>query len=72
MKVITKKRICFLYDSISFVIDNMQLNEQDIQILRIKGLEAETSIDSVKLPPFIKIIEEVTDQSKYSTIEIAK
>lgn len=61
LKVVTKKRICFLYDSVSFIIDDLEFRGQDIQILRIEGLERDIGVENIKIPGFIKIIREITD-----------
>ena len=65
---IAKTRHCFLYDNQYYELDVFDFNDE-IGLLEI---ELNSIEQEVSLPPFVKIIKEVTNDKKYKNKEIAK
>ena len=40
----------------------IHLNDKDVQIMRIEGLDSEVEIGDIVLPKFVRILSEVTDE----------
>lgn len=68
-KSIRKERTCFNWDGQDFELDFFMKPRSGLQILEIE-LEADDT--EVRLPPFIKIIREVTSEKEYSNAQIAQ
>jgi hypothetical protein len=64
-KVIKKLRQCFIYDQQYFMVDTF-LNHKNFQfsILRI---ETTREAQQIKIPPFVKVLREVTEEEIYET-----
>lgn len=68
-KKIIKTRQCFIYDSDYFMVETFLNVENNPSILRVDHSKQSSK---TKLPPFIKIIREVTDDLAYETYMMAK
>lgn len=68
-KAIKKIRTYFVYEDQYFELDEFSTPYQNLILLEIELLEED---DKVTLPPFIKVIKEVTDDPRYSNSHIAK
>ena len=69
MKQIDKKRHCFIFKNQNFVVDVFSDIEGRPTILRI---ETHEKSDEVEIPPFVKVLREVTDDKEYATYEMAQ
>ena len=67
-KKIIKTRQCFIYDSDYFMVETFLNVENNPSILRV---DRSTESSKTKLPPFIKIIREVTEDLAYETYIMA-
>ncbi len=65
---ITKKRVCFVYDKQYFEIDMFDFSD-DLALLEIE-LTSENS--TVRIPTFIKVVKEVTDNPNFRNYNLAK
>lgn len=65
---IIKERICFLWENQYFEMDIFKKNLKGLCILEI---EVGSKKQKVKLPPWIKVIQEVTDNKNYNNYELA-
>jgi CYTH domain-containing protein len=65
---ITKDRYCFLYKNQYFEFDKIH-SPKKILFLEIELTEEN---DKIELPPFVKVIKEVTDDPSYSNYAISK
>lgn len=68
LKQIMKKRICFVYERQYFELDVYEFSK-DKAILEIELTEEN---EEVKIPDFIHIIKEVTDDKRYKNYELAR
>ena len=69
LRVLKKKRLCFLYNKSNIVIDTYVDVDGKPSILRIlqeKGCKEQS------LPSFVKIVREITDESDYGNYPLAK
>ena len=69
MKQIDKKRHCFIFKNQNFVVDVFSNIEGRPAIMRI---ETHEKSDKVVIPPFVKVLREVTEDKKYSTYTMAQ
>lgn len=67
--VVFKDRICFLWENQYFELDIFQAPRNNLVILEAE-LEKENA--KITIPPFIKVIREVTDEKEFSNAEIAR
>lgn len=67
--VVRKKRTCFLWENQYFELDRF---ESPIDGLLLLEAEIESDDEEVKLPPFIKIVREVTSEGDFSNAKIAR
>lgn len=65
---ISKIRYCFIYENQYFELDIYPFSDK----YAILEIELKTQNEEVKLPPFIKVIKEVTDDKKYKNHALAK
>ena len=65
---IKKKRQSFIWKGQHFEIDTFQEPVNDLVILQSKGVAEQ---ESVKFPPFVKVLEDVTGNSRYYNYNIA-
>ena len=65
---IKKKRQSFIWKGQHFEIDTFMEPVDDLVILQSKGVAEQ---ESVKFPPFIKVLEDVTGNSRYYNYNIA-
>lgn len=65
---VIKKRTCFIWENQYFELDSFESPRAGLMLL-----EAEIDSDDaeVKLPPFIKIVREVTEEKEFSNAQIA-
>lgn len=69
MKQCKKFRQCFIYEQQYFVVDT-HLNIDGIpSVLKI---ETTREGKDIQVPPFVKVLKEVTDLINYATIQMAK
>lgn len=68
-KRIIKQRQCFIYERQYFMVETFMNLENNPSILRVESTKER---DKTKLPPFIKIIREVTNEDTYETWFMAK
>jgi CYTH domain-containing protein len=67
-RLVNKTRYCFVHDNQYFELDVIPFGFEDLYLLEIE-LTQETQ--QVKLPPFLKILEDVTDDPHYTNRAIA-
>ncbi|CDW87597.1 UNKNOWN [Stylonychia lemnae] len=68
-KVIKKLRQCFIYESQYFIVDTfLNLKGFSFSIMRI---ETTREAQQIKIPPFVKVMREVTEEQIYETRMIA-
>ncbi|EAR87420.1 AAA domain protein (macronuclear) [Tetrahymena thermophila SB210] len=65
LNIIKKTRIAFIYDKLSYILETFKGNT----LLRYETVSSETQ---PKLPPFIKITKEVTDDKSFTTLHAAQ
>lgn len=65
---IIKRRICFVYDRQYFEVDAFRFSD-DFALLEIELTNENTTVN---IPPFLKVIEEVTDNPNYRNYNLAK
>ena len=68
---IKKLRQCFIFNRLYFMIETFQNLENHPSILRVETTE-HSGEKMVKLPPFLKIVREVTHDEDYETHVMAK
>lgn len=66
---IHKVRKCFVYENQYFELDRYVYPDNKINLLEIEG---DYTNEQIKFPPYLKILEEVTENSDYYNINIAK
>ena len=66
---ILKTRQCFIYERQYFMVETFLNIEHHPTILRVEG---STERDKMKLPPFLKVVREVTDDNAYETWFMAR
>jgi CYTH domain-containing protein len=66
--VVLKDRYCFLYEGQYFELDDFLPMKRNICMLEV---ELSDEAAEVRLPPWINVIKEVTDDPAYSNREIA-
>ena len=71
MVPVYKLRKCFLWNKENFIIDSI-LNENKEIVLNILRIENIEKNDEVKIPDFIKVINEVSGQKEYETFYLAQ
>ena len=69
MQKIMKVRQCFIFDRQYFMVETFLNIENNPSILRV---ESTTTGNKTKLPPFLKIIKEVTNDDMYETWFMAR
>ena len=69
MKQLKKFRQCFIYEQQYFMVDSFINTDGSPSILRIETSKEESQI---KIPPFVKILREVTEDDQYASRIIAK
>lgn len=68
-KPLRKTRVCFVYESQYFELDIIPRKSGDLYLLEI---ELTDQAAQVKIPPFIKVIKEVTDDEEYTNAWLAR
>ncbi|MDO5510482.1 MAG: AAA family ATPase [Weeksellaceae bacterium] len=68
-RVIRKERKCFVWDDHYFELDHYLEPQLDFQILEIEGLNLQ---EKLTFPPFLELVEEVTDNKAYSNKTLAR
>ena len=66
---IIKKRYCFIWENQYFELDIIEREPMNFHLLEIELTEEQ---DSVKIPPFIKVLEDVTTKKDFSNYELAR
>lgn len=69
MKQLKKFRQCFIYEQQYFMVDTFMNVDGAPSLLRIETTKEEGQI---KIPPFVKVLKEVTDDSSYASSTVAK
>lgn len=68
-KVIKKLRQCFIYDQQYFMVDTfLNVKSFPFSIMRI---ETTREAQQIKIPPFVKVLREVTEEEIYETRQIS-
>lgn len=67
---IIKRRCCFLYKGRFFELDRFHEPINGLMILEVERLPHESK-SSIELPPFVKIIADISDDPRYSNRQIA-
>lgn len=68
-KVVIKERISFIWEHQSFTLDIITSVQEKFKILKIDGIERNFKL---KIPPFCKIIKEITDDEAFSNLSFAQ
>lgn len=68
-QTIRKKRYSFIYKGQYFELDNYQDQLEGLVILETKGI---TEHKSVKFPPFLRVVEDITGDARYYNYNLAK
>ena len=68
-KIIKKLRQCFIYDQQYFMVDTfLNVKSFPFSIMRI---ETTREAQQIKIPPFVKVLREVTEEDIYETRQIS-
>lgn len=68
-KEISKNRICFLWENKYFELDVFSGFKSNLTLLEV---EVERLDEKINLPPFIKIIREVTEEKQFTNVELSE
>ena len=67
-RTVRKERRCFLWDGQYFELDTFIEPQPGLTVLEI---ELETAEDEVRLPPFVEVVQDVTNDSEYTNFAMA-
>lgn len=68
-KLLKKFRQCFIYEKQYFMVDTFMNVEGAPSLLRIETTKEQKDL---KIPPFVKVLREVTNNNKYASSTMAK
>lgn len=60
-KVLSKKRLCFIWEKQYYIIDIISENNKEVHLLRF---DTQTIDEKVKIPDFLDVVNEVTGKKK--------